>query len=274
MLRVALSISVPLLLIAAGILALGTTAAASSNVGNPILIYLSAEAPNVTPKDLAIARDILEERLRDPELYLEDGLDAGRSGSSSSLRELLEAIADGTAPGLEPFATVEVDSEQNRLVIRIPVDVPQNRLDRILRVITRRGGFTLQLVKASAQDSAHGLLTHDDLEEAAFTGEIIDNAWADFSPPGFGYLGPLVLFDVKPEYASAFGDFTQRNIGRRLAIVLDGVIYSAPVLQARISDAGQITGIPTIEEASDIAFLLRVGRSLPIPLRVENVTKE
>src|SRR5680860_1280138 len=49
---------------------------------------------------------------------------------------------------------------------------------------------------------------------------------------------------------------------RRMAIVLDGNIVTAPTLQSRISDSGQITGIGTLDEASDIAVVLRSG-SLP-----------
>jgi hypothetical protein len=55
-----------------------------------------------------------------------------------------------------------------------------------------------------------------------------------------------------------------------MAIVLDGVIQTAPTLNSRISDSGQITGIPTLEEAADTALVLRSG-SLPISLTVEEI---
>ena len=55
-----------------------------------------------------------------------------------------------------------------------------------------------------------------------------------------------------------------------MAIVLDGVIQSAPTLQSRISDSGQITGLVDLDEASDIALVLRSG-SLPINLKVEEI---
>ena len=76
---------------------------------------------------------------------------------------------------------------------------------------------------------------------------------------------PAVNFELKSEAAEKFGEFTQKNIGKRLAIVLDNKVVSAPVIRSRISDRGQITGNFTAEEAQDLALILRTG-SLPAPL--------
>jgi preprotein translocase subunit SecD len=57
-------------------------------------------------------------------------------------------------------------------------------------------------------------------------------------------------------------------VGKRLAIVLDGTIKSAPVIQERISSQGRITGNFTIDEAKDLALVLRSG-ALPVPVDVE-----
>ena len=68
--------------------------------------------------------------------------------------------------------------------------------------------------------------------------------------------------------AGAFDRLTAANVGRRLAIVLDGVVYSAPVIQERISQGrAQITGSFTLEEATDLAIALRAG-ALPAPVEV------
>ncbi|MFN2324141.1 MAG: protein translocase subunit SecDF, partial [Trueperaceae bacterium] len=99
-------------------------------------------------------------------------------------------------------------------------------------------------------------LLPSDLEDVAFTGEIIRTARADFERVGSAALGPAVFFEVRAEDARAFGDFTGGNVGRRMAIVLDGEIQTAPTLNSRISDSGQITGIPSLEEAADTALVL------------------
>ena len=58
------------------------------------------------------------------------------------------------------------------------------------------------------------------------------------------------------------------NIGQRLAIVLDGNVKSAPVVNDKITYEGTITGTFTPEEAKDLALVLRSG-SLPVPVAVE-----
>ncbi len=69
-------------------------------------------------------------------------------------------------------------------------------------------------------------------------------------------------FSLTPEGAAKFGTLTSQNINRPLAIVLDNKVQSAPTIQSRIDDSGQITGRFTPQEASDLALVLRSG-SLP-----------
>ncbi len=65
-----------------------------------------------------------------------------------------------------------------------------------------------------------------------------------------------------------FAELTSANVGRRLAIVLDGNLYSAPVIRERIpSGQAQITGSFTSETATDLAIVLRAG-ALPAPVQV------
>ncbi len=78
---------------------------------------------------------------------------------------------------------------------------------------------------------------------------------------------PAVGFELKSEAAGRFGEFTSKNIGRRLAIVLEDRVVSAPVIQSRISDRGQITGNFTPQEVRDLALILRTG-SLPTSVSI------
>lgn len=73
---------------------------------------------------------------------------------------------------------------------------------------------------------------------------------------------PIVLFYFKQDGARLFGEATGANIGRRLAIVLDGKVQSAPVINGRISDSGQIEGQFTVQQVEDLVTVLRSG-SLP-----------
>jgi preprotein translocase subunit SecD len=79
---------------------------------------------------------------------------------------------------------------------------------------------------------------------------------------------PDVSFTLKPDAAGRFQEQTRANIGRGLAIVLDGLVISAPVIQSAIYDQGRITGNFTVEEAQDLAIKLRSG-ALPASLEYQ-----
>ena len=99
---------------------------------------------------------------------------------------------------------------------------------------------------------------------ASVTGEYISDARITFD----NYGNPAVGFTFRGEGASKFGKLTEENVGARLAIVLDGIIKSAPTIQDKITYQGTITGTFTPEETKDLALILRSG-SLPVPVRVE-----
>lgn len=80
--------------------------------------------------------------------------------------------------------------------------------------------------------------------------------------------GPVVSFRFDSEGAKQFAAITSENVGRQFAIVLDGKVISAPVIQEPIvGGSGQIQGNFTIAETSSLAALLRAG-ALPVPLQI------
>jgi SecD/SecF fusion protein len=94
------------------------------------------------------------------------------------------------------------------------------------------------------------------------TGEELVDAQPDFDQNG----RPAVSFRFNPSGARKFGDYTAENIGNPFAIVLDGEVVSAPVIQAHIAGgSGIITGRFTVEESTQLAVLLRAG-ALPAGL--------
>jgi protein-export membrane protein SecD len=77
---------------------------------------------------------------------------------------------------------------------------------------------------------------------------------------------PIVTFRFDATGARRFGQVTQENVGRPFAIVLDNKVISAPVIrEAILGGTGQISGGFSVEEANDLAILLRAG-ALPAPL--------
>jgi preprotein translocase subunit SecD len=95
------------------------------------------------------------------------------------------------------------------------------------------------------------------------TGDMLTDAQVR---PGSALEGYAVDFVFDSRGGEQFGDATTRNVGRNLAIVLDGVVQSAPQIREPITGGhGQITGRFDLREAQDLANVLRNG-SLPAPL--------
>jgi len=87
--------------------------------------------------------------------------------------------------------------------------------------------------------------------------------------PGGRLEGPYVSLDLDSHGAEIFDALTGANVGRKLAIILDNTVYSPPVIKERISGGHvQISGHMTLEDAHDLAIVLRSG-SLPAPVDFE-----
>ncbi|MCU0579971.1 MAG: protein translocase subunit SecD [Desulfobacterota bacterium] len=102
------------------------------------------------------------------------------------------------------------------------------------------------------------------------TGAAIKTASVQF---GGNFNEPYVSVSLNAHGTRTFDQVTKDNVGRQLAIILDQVVQSAPVIQERISGGqAQITGAFTPDEAADLAIVLRAG-ALPAPVQiVQNVT--
>ncbi len=102
------------------------------------------------------------------------------------------------------------------------------------------------------------------------TGDAIKTAHVRIGGP---YNQPYVSLTLTDRGARIFEQITGANVGKRLAIVLDGVVRSAPVIREKIAGGhAQITGSFTHEEATDLAIVLRAG-ALPAPVKIiQNVT--
>jgi len=81
---------------------------------------------------------------------------------------------------------------------------------------------------------------------------------------------PAVSFTLTNDGSRRFGTLTEQNIGRNLAIVLDSRVFSAPRIDGRITDNGQIYGSFTSQEAQDLSLVLRSGA---LPAELEYLTE-
>lgn len=107
-------------------------------------------------------------------------------------------------------------------------------------------------------------------KKAELTGEVIRDAKHEPAQSGdLQHMGSWqVSIEFKREAARRFATLTGKNINKRLAIVLDGIVQSAPSIVQRIPQGkAMITGRFTAEQARDLAIILRAG-ALPAPLKI------
>ncbi len=102
------------------------------------------------------------------------------------------------------------------------------------------------------------------------TGDMVKDAQVRI---GGNFNEPYVSLEMTGRGGKVFAHLTEKNVGRRMAIVLDNVVRSAPVIRERIlGGSAQISGSFTHEEAADLAIVLRVG-ALPAPVDIiQNMT--
>ena len=106
-------------------------------------------------------------------------------------------------------------------------------------------------------------------DKPELTGGVVEKAKANLGSLGGGNAGlPVVSLDMNSEGAKTWSRVTGANIGERIAIVLDGKVHMAPNIREKIPGGRtQIEGFADMNEAKDIAIILRAG-ALPAPVEI------
>ncbi len=162
-------------------------------------------------------------------------------------------------PGLtDPERAVQIVGQTAHLEFRlVREDVDPNAM-------MMPPGVTVFPMIVRGQDGAERTTPIALSSEPLMSGEDIINARPSFDENGRSY----VAMEFNSRGASVFERITDENKRRAMAIVLDGKVYSAPVIQDKISGGrASITGNFSTEEAQDLALVLRAG-SLPAPVTI------
>ena len=187
---------------------------------------------------------------------------------------------------LDQFGLAEpsvVRQGKTDIVVELPGIKTQEDEQRARELISKPANLELMAVDELKSDQVYNLTK----EEAAEMGDLI---LEDTNDPKIKYLvhqipiltgsqvvdakvafdqqtnQPIINFTLSSFGAKVFGDFTAKNIGKRLAVVLDGKVFSDPVIRERIGGgSGQISGNFTVNEAGNVAIALRSG-ALPAPV--------
>lgn len=141
----------------------------------------------------------------------------------------------------------------------------ENSLEEALRGNIPEGDIIAYGLRADKSTGERGSSPYLLKDKSLLTGASLETAKVQIADR-FGDVTVSLTFNSQG--AVDFERITGENVRKRLAIVLDGVVHSAPVIQEKISGGNaQITGNFTMEEARDLAIVLRAG-ALPAPVNI------
>ncbi len=151
-------------------------------------------------------------------------------------------------------------SSENRKRIELWLDRPD-----VKKVIPDNAQFVFGAKPAGYQDGKAIYRLYCVDKQAELTGGVITDASANIDP---STSSPIVTMQMNSDGADEWERITGANIGKRIAIILDGVVYSAPVVQNKIPGGhSQITGMANLEEAKLLSIVLKAG-ALPAPVQI------
>lgn len=194
--------------------------------------------------------------------------------SLNTLREVIERRVNAFGVGEPVVQTVQggvLGTGEHRLVVELPgiTDV-----DEAVRLIGQTPLLEFKLVKQGFEtqlETAPGVPNPEAFEDTGLTGAYLSRATLDFGGSGAGVVAePAVRVDFNSEGSELFSKITGENVGRLIAIFLDGRIVSAPVVRERITGGtATISGGFTAEEARELTRNLNLG-ALPVPITLQS----
>jgi SecD/SecF fusion protein len=235
----------------------------------------AALAPLVKIEDLPVAEFAMTTEGRQIRLSIsEDGLKARLVKAAEQSVEIVRRRIDGSGVN-EPIVARQ---GAGRILVQLPGISDPGRIKRLLGQTAK---MTFHLVSDAVvtpgQPAPPGTQWMDNTDRAAGSGrmlirkkiEVDGSALTNAQPSSDSRNGRWVVnFEFNSIGARQFGDITKTNVGKPFAIVLDGKVISAPVIQEPIlGGRGQISGNFTAQSANELAVLLRAG-ALPAPLTV------
>lgn len=157
--------------------------------------------------------------------------------------------------------------EDNQPKLDLPARITKDKEEEVLKQVEGRlpPGDQILFERAVEKDTGREYrIPYLVKKRVMLTGDVLSDAAVSIGQFNDPYVS--ITFDGKG--GREFERITGDNIKKRMAIVLDNTIYSAPVIQDRISGGrAQITGTFTMQEANDLAIVLRAG-ALPAPLKI------
>lgn len=195
--------------------------------------------------------------------------------SLQALREVVERRVNAFGVG-EPMVQTEQGGALGQGDYRLVVELPGiTDVDAAVKMIGATPLLEFKLVKEGFEDkltlstsSGQVIPNPAAFEDTGLTGAYLSRATLEFNS-GTGNVGltePVVRVDFNSDGTKLFSDITSNNVGREMAIFLDGTMVSAPVIREKIGDGTAIiSGNFTADSAKELVRSLNLG-ALPVPI--------
>ncbi|MDR1380556.1 MAG: protein translocase subunit SecDF [Tannerella sp.] len=220
-----------------------------------------AETPEANPENVTDALADITSETDSLDQFSVDNQDATQSDEELARQNpLFSVLIPNTYNGqLIPGAIVGVAAKQDMAKVDSLLNMKQ-----IKEVLPNNVIFRWAVKSRDANEQYFDLyalkVTNRD-GSAALSGDVVTDANADFSQDMMSRAEQVVSMSMNAEGAKAWARLTKENMGKNVAIVLDNLVYSAPTVQAEITGGrSQITGHFSVEEAKDLANVLKSGK--------------
>jgi SecD/SecF fusion protein len=260
-----------------------------------IIIQLPGVAKEEEARQLIQGSALLEFKLvKDPEFTIsvmqkidealagKDSLAADTTNKAKNKKELTSKTAEEAVDTTKeltqeefakkhPFFNIAMINPQAKTAEAYVKEENREKLDMMLnspavkKVMPNNVEFLYSAKTVTAQDGSKMYTLYLVNKTPELTGGVITDAQANIDPQT---SAPIVNMQMNSEGARDWARITGSNIGKRIAIVLDNAVYSAPTVINKIpSGNSQITGMPNMDEAKLIEIVLKAG-ALPAPVNI------
>jgi SecD/SecF fusion protein len=238
--------------IAKGQIKLGLDLRGGSELLYKIKVDESEQRPGLTDEIIAL----LEKRI-DPQGVLEYRL------QQQGMRRILIQVPGATKSDIESLKKRITRLGKLEFRLAAPPDSSEYNDAKAGKSVPGFYKHWIRKKKGEVADTQDWFLVRNKVE---ITGEHLTRVFPDRKD-----ISPVIGFEFDQAGRSKFGRLTERSIGKPLAIILDGTLYSAPIIRDRIPGKGIIEGNFTQEEVNDMIAVMRAG-SLPADLDLEMET--
>lgn len=183
----------------------------------------------------------------------------------SSLREVIERrvnVFGVSEPLVQTESSAMSGTVQNRLIVELPGVTDVKEAAKMISATPQ-----LEFMIEGATSTPGSEATSTPWLATGLSGRFLKRSQVSFNQNS---LSPSISIEFNDEGAKLFAEITKANVGKRVAILLDGQVISAPVVQEEIRDGqAEISGQFTVEEAKTLVRDLNLG-ALPVPVKLSS----